>query len=80
MSTLSAGEPRSLSRSLSRREPPVGAAALLERDLERDSLRRLRFVSRERDRDLFLLCFPLLERLERDELRLRECPILAAPT
>lgn len=49
---------------------------LLSRDLERF---RTRSLSRERERERlrFLLCLELLVCLERDELRLRDRPILA---
>lgn len=74
-------------RSRSRRD----AAALVERERERDSRRRFRLLSRdlerfrtrslsrerERERLRFLLCLELLVCLERDELRLRDRPILA---
>lgn len=82
MSILSCGE-ETRSRSLSLREE-----ALVERERERDSRRRLLFASRDLerflvlslslDRDLlrFLLCLLLFECLERDELRLRERPMV----
>lgn len=62
--------------------------AVVDRERERDSLRRFRFASRDLDRFLdlslsldrdrlrFLLCLLLLECLDRDELRLRERPML----
>lgn len=64
--------------------------AVLDRDRDRDSLRRFLFdsrdlerflersLSRDRDRDRlrFLLCLLLLECLDRDELRLRERPMV----
>lgn len=63
---------------------------LVERERERDSRRRFRLLSRDlerfrtrslsrdrdRDRLRFLLCLLLLVCLERDELRLRDRPIL----
>lgn len=66
--------------------------AVVDRERERDSLRRLLFPSRDLDRFLdrslsldrdrdrlrFLLCLLLLECFDRDELRLRERPILTA--
>lgn len=72
-------------------------ATVLERERERDSLRRFRFASRDLERFLdlsrsldrdrerlrFLACLLLLECLDRDELRLRERPMLttsARPT
>lgn len=74
------------SRSRSRRD----TAVLVERERERDSRRRFRLLSRDlerfrtrslsrdrdRDRLRFLLCLLLLVCLERDELRLRDRPIL----
>lgn len=63
--------------------------AVLERERERDSRRRFLLASRdlerflersrslERERERFLLCLLLLECLERDELRLRERPMMA---
>lgn len=68
--------------------------AVVDRERERDSLRRFRLDSRdlerfldlslslERDRDRlrFLLCLLLLECLDRDELRLLERPMLTACT
>lgn len=71
--------------------------AVLDRERERDSLRRFRFDSRDLERFLdlsrsldrdrerlrFLPCLLLLECLDRDELRLRERPMLttsASPT
>ncbi|KAI4805308.1 hypothetical protein KUCAC02_009933 [Chaenocephalus aceratus] len=64
------------------------AGAVVDRDRERDSLRRFLFASRDLDRFLdlslsldrlrFLLCLLLLECLERDELRLRDRPILTS--
>lgn len=64
--------------------------AVLDRERERDSLRRFRFDSRDLERFLdlsrsldrdrvrlrFLPCLLLLECLDRDELRLRERPML----
>lgn len=62
--------------------------AVVDRERERDSLRRFLFASRDLDRFLdlslsldrdrlrFLLCLLLLECLDRDELRLRERPML----
>lgn len=68
--------------------------AVVDRERERDSLRRLRLASRDlerfldlsrsfdrdRDRLRFLLCLLLLECLDRDELRLRERPMLTTST
>lgn len=68
--------------------------AVVDRERERDSLRRFLFDSRDFDRffDLslsldrdrerlrFLLCLLLLECLDREELRLRERPMLTAST
>lgn len=48
----------------------------LERFLER-SRSRSRSRERDRERERFLLCLLLLECLERDELRLRERPMLS---
>lgn len=82
MSILSGGE---AARSLR-------VEAVVERDLERDSLRRLLLDSRDRDRFLLrsgsrdldlerlvrrLLCLLLFECLERDELRLLDRPMAA---
>lgn len=62
--------------------------AVVDRERERDSLRRFLFdsldldrfldlsLSLDRDRLRFLLCLLLLECLDRDELRLRERPML----
>lgn len=66
--------------------------AVVDRERERDSLRRFLLVSRDferffersrsRDRDRerlrFLLCLLLFECLDREELRLRERPMLSA--
>ncbi|DAA23729.1 TPA: hypothetical protein BOS_12694 [Bos taurus] len=85
MSMRSGGD-EARSRSRSRRD----TAVLVERERDRDSRRRFRLLSRdlerfrtrslsrERDRDRlrFLLCLLLLVCLERDELRLRDRPIL----
>ncbi len=68
--------------------------AVVDRERERDSLRRLLFDSRDLDRFLdlslsldrdrdrlrFLLCLLLLECFDRDELRLRERPMLTTST
>lgn len=68
--------------------------AVVDRERERDSLRRFLFDSRDLDRFLdlslsldrdrerlrFLLCLLLLECLDRDELRLRERPMLTTST
>lgn len=81
MSILSGGD---AARSRSRRD-----VAVFDLDRERDSLLRLRLDSRDferfffslcgdRERLRFLLCLLLLECLDRDELRLRERPILNA--
>ncbi|KAF0026085.1 hypothetical protein F2P81_020822 [Scophthalmus maximus] len=67
---------------------------VVDRERERDSLRRFLFASRDferffdlsrsLDRDLvrlrFLLCLLLFECLDRDELRLRERPMLTTST
>nr|XP_031540240.1 uncharacterized protein LOC116283154 [Vicugna pacos] len=85
MSMRSGGD-EARSRSRSRRD----TAVLVERERERDSRRRFRLLSRDlerfrtrslsrdrdRDRLRFLLCLLLLVCLERDELRLRDRPIL----
>lgn len=81
MSILSGGE---AARSLR-------VVAVVDRDLERDSLRRLLFDSRDLERFLLrsgsrdldlerlrrLLCLLLFECLERDELRLLDRPMAA---
>lgn len=68
--------------------------AVVDRERERDSLRRLLFDSRDldrffdlslsldrdRDRLRFLLCLLLLECFDRDELRLRDRPMLTTST
>lgn len=68
--------------------------AVVDRERERDSLRRFLFDSRDLDRFLdrslsldldrdrlrFLLCLLALECLDRDELRLRERPMLTTST
>lgn len=68
--------------------------AVVDRERERESLRRLLFDSRDLDRFLdlslsldrdrdrlrFLLCLLLLECLDRDELRLRERPMSTTST
>ncbi|TNN52986.1 hypothetical protein EYF80_036785 [Liparis tanakae] len=68
------------------------AAAVVERERERDSRRRFLFDSRDLDRFLdlsrsldrdrlrFLLCLLLLECLDLDELRLRDRPMLPTST
>lgn len=70
------------------------AEAVVDRERERDSLRRFLFDSRDlerfldlslsldrdRDRLRFLLCLLLLECLDREELRLRERPMLTTST
>lgn len=85
MSMRSGGD-EARSRSRSRRD----TAVLVERERDRDSRRRFRLLSRDlerfrtrslsrdrdRDRLRFLLCLLLLVCLERDELRLRDRPIL----
>lgn len=66
--------------------------AVVDRERDRDSLRRFLFDSRDlerfldlslsldRDRLRFLLCLLLLECLDRDELRLRDRPMLPTST
>lgn len=83
---MRSGGDEARSRSRSRRD----TAVLVERERDRDSRRRFRLLSRDlerfrtrslsrdrdRDRLRFLLCLLLLVCLERDELRLRDRPIL----